>query len=161
MLTTRLITNGVRPADRVIVALPRSVDLIVAIVAVLRAGATYVPIDPTYPTARNRAIALAARAQAVIGASNLDGLHDIGIEVDLEDLDGADQGDRVELPASALDNAAYIIFTSGSAGSPKGVRLTHANLAASVIASVDAVDHVHEDRWLAHLPGVDGAVHGR
>ena len=134
MLAHRLVAVGVRPSDRVVVTLPRSVELVVAIVAVLRADAAYVPLDPTYPTARNRSIALASDARAVIGELDVDGFQGNGVVVDLDDLSTAQPDEHGELPPPDIDGPAYTIFTSGSTGEPRGVTVGHRELAISTAA---------------------------
>ncbi|KMS88014.1 hypothetical protein ACZ91_28265 [Streptomyces regensis] len=94
--------RGVRPGDRVGICLPRGTDLVVAVLAVWRAGAVYVPLDPEYPADRLRFI-VADTAPAVV------------------------LGDRA--PADP-DGRAYILHTSGSTGRPKGVVVGHARLTA-------------------------------
>ncbi|MFI9288333.1 amino acid adenylation domain-containing protein [Streptomyces werraensis] len=112
-----LIDRGVRPESPVAVRLPRSADLVVALLAVLKAGATYVPIDPDHPRSRIDHIVEDARPVLVLDADTLAG------------------ADRAAHPATAPtvtvrpDNAAYVIYTSGSTGRPKGVSVTHRGLA--------------------------------
>ena len=121
--------RGVGPGRFVGLVLSRSVDAIVAIVAVLKSGAAYVPVDPGLPSAR-LAFVLADAAPAVVissaeFANRLDGFAGAVIDIgDLDDLAGA-AVDAV-LPVPGPGDAAYVIYTSGTSGVPKGVGLTHA-----------------------------------
>jgi amino acid adenylation domain-containing protein len=105
--------RGVGPEDVVGVQLPRSPDVIVALLAVRMAGAAYLPLDPTYPPARIRAMIEDSGARLVIG-------HDLDV--------GAD-GPAIEPVARHPRSAAYVIYTSGSTGTPKGVVVEDAALA--------------------------------
>ncbi|MFI9721796.1 amino acid adenylation domain-containing protein [Streptomyces sp. NPDC052396] len=114
-----LIARGAGPEDRVAVLLPRSVDLVVALLAVWKTGAAYVPVDPGYPAGRI-AYMIEDAAPTVV----LDG------PVDTRGLAEDDLTDA-ERPVP-LDPAhpAYVIYTSGSTGRPKGVVTEHRALAA-------------------------------
>jgi amino acid adenylation domain-containing protein len=143
-LAARLRAASVEPGDRVIVCVPRSVDLIAAIVAVLRVGATYVPIDPTYPEARIRLIAELAGAEvALVGEP--------GRSLTRTDLVVGERrgavADPVDVPPVAGDDIAYVIFTSGSTGTPRGVAVSHDRLAASTAARFAVYDQ-HPGRFL-------------
>lgn len=100
-----------------VVCLPRSTDLVAAIVGVLRAGAAYVPIDPTYPADRIELIA--AKAGAEVGLVEASHEHQLARPLVMADLG------RPALPRSAPtpgpNDEAYVIFTSGSTGEPRGV----------------------------------------
>ncbi|MEV1085171.1 amino acid adenylation domain-containing protein [Streptomyces sp. NPDC050211] len=109
--------RGVRPESLVAVRLPRSADLVVALLAVLKTGSTYVPIDPEHPRSRIDHILEDARPTLVL---------------DADALAGADCSDYpATAPRTAVrpDNAAYVIYTSGSTGKPKGVAVTYGALA--------------------------------
>lgn len=115
-LARYLIAHGVGPEDPVGLELPRSADLIVAQLGVMRAGAAYVPIDPDYPPARRAYLAADSGAAIVLTSA---------------DLATADHDDdsRTPLPASDPDRLAYVVYTSGSTGEPKGVMVDHRSLA--------------------------------
>ncbi|WP_019925198.1 non-ribosomal peptide synthase/polyketide synthase [Nocardia sp. BMG111209] len=126
-LARALNARGVGPDSVVAVALPRSVDLLVALVAVLKAGGAYLPIDPAYPSDR-LAFVLADADPVVIvtdaGSENM--LPDNAIpRIHPATADGADSAPVVLRPG----NLAYVIYTSGSTGVPKGVAVTHGNVA--------------------------------
>ncbi|HZM75594.1 MAG TPA: amino acid adenylation domain-containing protein [Candidatus Limnocylindrales bacterium] len=109
-LAHKLIASGCGPGDLVAVCIPRSLELVVALLAVLKSGAGYVPLDPEYPQER-----LAFMAS------------DAGVSVVLRDLDAVSPVDQLGDPparASAGD-VAYAIYTSGSTGRPKGCPNAH------------------------------------
>lgn len=116
-----LIGRGVGPGRRVALVLPRSADAIVAIFAVLKTGAAYVPIDPAVPEARIAFVLDDAEPIAAITTAGLaDRLDGHGLlVVDVDDPAVAGQPSTA-LPAPAPDDIAYLIYTSGTTGTPKG-----------------------------------------
>ncbi|MFB9905655.1 amino acid adenylation domain-containing protein [Allokutzneria oryzae] len=117
-LTGRLRARGAGPETFVAVALPRSVEMVVAVLAVLKSGAGYLPLDPDYPADRLRFMVEDARP--VLGLGRVPG----GVPV-LE-LDG--DGPIADGPAAQVTNPAYVIYTSGSTGKPKAVVVTHSGI---------------------------------
>ncbi|MGW4207274.1 non-ribosomal peptide synthase/polyketide synthase [Lentzea sp. NPDC004789] len=111
---------GAGPGDLVGVVLPRSADLLVALVAVLKSGAAYVPVDAGYPA--SRIALLTSGTRAVITPESFEGLERFPAE-------------RLNVPVHAR-SAAYVIHTSGSTGTPKGVVIEHASLAAYLAEAV-------------------------
>ena len=132
----RLADLGIGRGDRVLVAMPRSVELMAAIVGVLRAGAAYVPVDPSYPEERIAAIVRAAGASATLTAPGMEPPSADGpvLIVDAGEGRQARPGPRPTLHSPTGDDIAYVIFTSGSTGTPRGVPVTHRMLAASTTA---------------------------
>ena len=114
-LAGSLRARGVGPEVTVAIQLPKSPEAIVAILAVLRAGGAYLPLDPAYP--EERLAWMAADARAVLTLKEVNEVHPVAAP--LQDL--------VVPPASP----AYVLYTSGSTGRPKGVVVTRAGLAAS------------------------------
>ncbi len=149
--------RGVGSGRRVAVLVPRSVETIVAIVGVLRAGASYVPIDPGYPpdrialalTTSGASVALVGSGTEPVVATGLDaiavGRTGIGGRPWPADDRTTDQPTRADRPAGfGPGDEAYLIFTSGSTGTPRGVPVTHGHLTASTNA---------RDRVYPHPPG--------
>ncbi|MEV6280757.1 non-ribosomal peptide synthase/polyketide synthase [Nocardia sp. NPDC051832] len=131
LLARELISRGVGPDSVVAVAVPRSVELIVAMVAVLRAGGAYLPIDPAYPSERLAFILTDAAPVVVLTDQATAGILP-GTTIPhlyLDTLEYAAAAERVDRDAVRPHNLAYLIYTSGSTGVPKGVAVTHHNVA--------------------------------
>ncbi len=128
-LARYLIERGVGPEERVALALRRSIDLVVAMYAVSRAGGAYVPVDPDQPAERTNYIL--ATAEPVCVLTNAEAGFDsvasvISLdEVELAGFSAAPVTDRDRLAALRPEHTAYVIFTSGSTGRPKGVAVSH------------------------------------
>jgi amino acid adenylation domain-containing protein len=120
---------GVGFGDRVAIALPRSVEAVVAILATLRVGAAYIPVDPAYPAQRIQRMLEDADARLLVASSSLPA--DVANNIDRLHI-GSSASSPAELPdiqGSANAGTAYVIFTSGSTGRPKGVAVDHRSLA--------------------------------
>src|SRR5262249_43406823 len=113
-IARRLAAAGVRPGDRVALALERSAGMIAAILGVLKAGAAYVPLDPAYPAERLAFAREPSGAALLLTAGALEPLPPASPR-------------RLEVPADPSP-PAYVIYTSGSTGQPKGVVVSHANV---------------------------------
>ena len=129
--------HGAGPGSHVALLFERSAEAIVAIVAVLKTGAAYLPIDPMYPMVRIAAILADAAPLAAITTAGLrPRLHGCDVAV----IDVADPQirayPRTALPAPAADNIAYLIYTSGTTGVPKGVAISHHNV-TQLMGSLD------------------------
>ncbi|MGC0365274.1 amino acid adenylation domain-containing protein [Rhodococcus sp. 27YEA15] len=131
-LARKLVELGVGPESLVAVVLPRSVELVVALLAVVKAGGGYLPVDPSYPSERIAFTLADARPVVVLGSADLAfGTEVPVVDVISEDFSGygasalTDTDRRGQLQA---DNVAYVIYTSGSTGRPKGVAVTHRNV---------------------------------
>ncbi|MBK8231196.1 MAG: non-ribosomal peptide synthase/polyketide synthase [Candidatus Eisenbacteria bacterium] len=116
-----LLSLGVRAEEPVLLALPRSIDLIVAILGTLRAGAAYVPVDPEAPPARVERMAADLAARHRIENGGEPGTWSVASVL-------ARGVEPRPLPSPAPDQLAYVMFTSGSTGAPKGIEITHANV---------------------------------
>jgi len=138
-LASVLADRGVRTGSFVGVHLERSVELVVALLAVLRAGGAYVPLPPSYPRERLRAMLEDSHAAVVIGSQrSREALASVSAAV--IPVDGApleEPRTEPEVPVASTD-LAYLIYTSGSSGTPKGVPVSHANLVHSTRARLAA-----------------------
>ncbi len=150
-LAHHLITGeGVNKGDRVALLLGRSSHMIIGILAVLKAGGIYVPLDPAHPEGRIRHIIEAVEPVAILTQS--DYMFDLGYyggKIYVADLQQATLTEEVSNPAIAIENeeACYIMYTSGSTGTPKGVVATHKGV-ARLVKETDYIQITHEDRLL-------------
>ncbi|MCP2052623.1 UNVERIFIED_ORG: amino acid adenylation domain-containing protein/non-ribosomal peptide synthase protein (TIGR01720 family) [Pseudomonas fluorescens] len=138
-LAHALIARGVGPEVRVAIAMPRSAEIMVAFLAVMKAGGVYVPLDIEYPRDRLLYMMQDSRAKLLLSHTNAlqqlpvaEGLETLAIDR-TEDWTGySDTAPSVNLDG---DNLAYVIYTSGSTGMPKGVAVSHGPLVAHIIAT--------------------------
>ncbi|MFF3525449.1 amino acid adenylation domain-containing protein [Streptomyces rubiginosohelvolus] len=126
--------SGIRPGQLVAVILPRSVDLVVAQLAVQQAGAAHLPIDPDYPEDRIAAMLQDARPAGILTHGALADRYPDAL---LTDAPTRQTPLRVSDAAVTPDHPAYVIFTSGSTGRPKGVITPHRGLAALATAQAE------------------------
>ncbi|WP_460724205.1 non-ribosomal peptide synthase/polyketide synthase [Nocardia heshunensis] len=164
LLARRLIACGVGPETLVAVALPRSLELVVALLAVIRAGGGYLPIDPEYPSDRIAYMLDDARPSCAITSSALDSRlpEDLPV-IDIDALDwdvAAPPFSASERSAAPLpDNIAYVIYTSGSTGRPKGVQIPHRNVAQLFANTASRFGFGSSDVWtLFHSYAFDFSV---
>ncbi|QJD80156.1 non-ribosomal peptide synthetase [Spirosoma rhododendri] len=126
-----LLASGVRQGDIIGVAVDRSPDMLIALLAILRAGAAYLPLDPTYPQDRISFMVADSGAKRVLVSRNYQGrLRGQTTELVMEDTALAIAGYPTTAPAltHSGDSLAYVLYTSGSTGKPKGVLIEHRNL---------------------------------
>ncbi len=143
---------GVGPEVPVALCLRRSLDLVVAIVAVLKAGGAYIPLDPDYPADRLAFVLEDAAPPVVISQEELlphlpphEG-RTMCLDRDAPEIE-ARSGENLE-PLATPESLAYVIYTSGSTGQPKGVQVEHRNV-ARLFAATDAwFGFGPEDTWL-------------
>ncbi|WP_375462994.1 amino acid adenylation domain-containing protein [uncultured Methylobacterium sp.] len=135
-LARRLVRRGLRPEEPVAVAMPRGAAQIAIFLAIMRAGAAFLPLDPAQPPERSTAILKAAGVRLVVGAgSALDDLPALDGVAHLDAEESDETEDPVPMPALHPGQLAYVIFTSGSTGTPKGVGVAHGPLAMHVRAT--------------------------
>ncbi|MFI6645980.1 amino acid adenylation domain-containing protein, partial [Streptomyces sp. NPDC050504] len=149
-LARLLITHGTGPEHLVALALPRSTDLVVAVLAVLKAGGAYLPVDPDHPADRLAHLLADARptllvtTEAVAPEGNvprlvLDAPHTTGA---LDGLPSTDLTDSDRRGALLPAHPAYVIYTSGSTGLPKGVAVTHQGVVNYIARARHAYPHL-------------------
>ena len=121
--------RGMAPHDRIVVSLDRSFELIVALLAVLKAGCTYVPLDPDYPPERLRHVMGNAQPSAILTRATLQErfAECTAAVLCMDTLAAAVAANQVTAPTELItaEATAYVIYTSGSTGAPKGVQIPH------------------------------------
>ncbi|HEX6346257.1 amino acid adenylation domain-containing protein [Umezawaea sp.] len=142
-LAHALVERGAGPERYVALRLPRSTDLVVAVLGVLKSGAAYLPIDPSYPADRVAGMVEDTRPVAVLA--------------ELPDV--SDRPATAPEVALRPENPAYVIYTSGSTGKPKGVVVPHANVARLFSATDHWFGFGPDDVWtLFHSYAFDFSV---
>ncbi|WP_200215677.1 non-ribosomal peptide synthetase [Micromonospora coerulea] len=143
--------QGIGPGSIVGLCVERSAAVVVGLLAVLKAGGAYLPMDPGYPTDRLTYMVGDAGVSLVLTqAAELERLTGCPRVTDLDELlpQLPERDDRLVIPATPGD-LAYVIYTSGSTGRPKGVMVTHGNIVNHVRGSVLGVGLTAADRMLA------------
>ncbi|MCQ6244829.1 non-ribosomal peptide synthetase [Streptomyces malaysiensis] len=170
-LARLLVERGAGPERFVALALPRSLDLIVALVAVLKSGAAYVPVDPDYPAERIRHILADARPAMLLTTADVTEALPPDDDTPRLPLDAPDtraalagHSDRDLTDAERLApltglNTAYVIYTSGSTGKPKGVLVPHEGIVNRLLWTQARYGLDASDRVLQKTPsGFDVSV---
>lgn len=128
-LAARLVTQGVRAGDVVAVHIERSIDVVVAMLGVLEAGAAYLPLDPADPVERRAFLVADTGATAIVGGDDVPEaiVTAAGRRIPVPSLEAAYATASGTTPAVAVGpgDRAYVMYTSGSTGTPKGVAVTH------------------------------------
>ncbi|MFD3698352.1 amino acid adenylation domain-containing protein [Streptomyces sp. NPDC058646] len=149
----RLRAAGAGPGTLVGLCLRRGTDLVVSMLAVLRAGAAYLPMDPSYPAARLAHMVHDARPVLVVvhaGSRAAAPAETTLLDLDLgSDAVAAPVDPAAEPHAASPDSPAYVIYTSGSTGTPKGVVVRRRNLDNFLVAMDDVVGAGEPVGWLA------------
>ncbi|QBG88211.1 amino acid adenylation domain-containing protein [Xanthomonas oryzae] len=162
-----LIALGVRPDDRVALCLQRGIGMIAGMLAILKAGAGYVPVDPASPQQRLAFILEdSAPVALVTDACTLPSLPSVSCPIIDLDLDGAGHDELARQPQSnpspvglSPAHLAYVIYTSGSTGKPKGVQVEHRNVTRLFSATQDWFGFAASDTWaLFHSFAFDFSV---
>ncbi|SDG65576.1 HAD-superfamily phosphatase, subfamily IIIC/FkbH-like domain-containing protein/amino acid adenylation domain-containing protein [Lentzea fradiae] len=142
-LAHRLIASGLQRGQRVAVVLPHGAPLVITLLAVLKAGGAFVPVDPAYPADR---------------VANMTRVAGIVLTIDGE-LPADDQPTHAPAVGVHPDDLAYVVFTSGSTGVPKGIAVTHRGVVNHNLATVEVFGLTAADRVL-HVasPGFDATI---
>lgn len=151
-LANYLVEQGVQPGDRVGVLLPRSAELLVALLAIWRAGAAYVPLDPIYPTERLSYMLTDSAAKVVLTVTETTASLPSEarvIHLDQQQAEIAQRASQFDKTLVSAEQLAYVIYTSGSTGKPKGVAVTQRNLMNFLVAMRDGLGFSADDHLLA------------
>lgn len=137
-LAAALGTQGIGPGSRVAISVGRSLDMVVGLLGILKAGAAYVPVDPEYPAERRRYVLADSGAGAIVAhAATVRAFAESDVPVVRVDVvEAGATPTRVKHAPVLPDALMYMIYTSGSTGKPKGVRVPH----RTVVAFLDAMD---------------------
>ncbi|WP_157514315.1 non-ribosomal peptide synthetase, partial [Nocardia concava] len=160
-LARDLAAHGVGVESLVAVGVSRSLDLIVALLGVLKAGAGYVPLDLGNPPQRLESLLAETDPVCLVTTTADCAALPAGsrpcLMVDRAEYREAD--DEFTAPAAGPDNLAYVLYTSGSTGRPKGVSVTHRNVVAMLTAAKDLIETGHTDVWaMFHSAAFDFSV---
>ena len=145
---------GVGPETIVAICMERSLDMMVAVMGVLKAGGAYLPLDPTFPPDRVAFMLQDSDARVILTQQRLiNRLGDsraIVVSLDESDLDhyATDSAETATSNSPAAYSLAYLMYTSGSTGTPKGVMVEHRNV-LNFFAGMDRVVGIEEGVWLA------------
>ncbi|MGQ4618130.1 amino acid adenylation domain-containing protein [Nocardia sp. R7R-8] len=138
-----LIRRGAGPEKIVGLRLGTSVEFIVASIAVLKSGAAYLPVDPTYPSERIEYLLADAAPEIVLDGAGL-----AAAESEASSLPERNPVDADRIAALRPTNLAYVIYTSGSTGKPKGVPVPHEAIAEHLVSFTAEWDLTPDDRML-------------
>ncbi len=152
-LARRLRKQGVGPETVVAIFMDRSIDMVVAMLGVLKAGGAYLPLDPGFPPERVAFMLADSDTQVVLTQQRLrnriENSHAVVISLDEADVDRHTTESDVSPGANpAAYSLAYLMYTSGSTGTPKGVMVEHRNL-LNFFAGMDRVVGIEAGVWLA------------
>lgn len=148
-LAHHLIALGVKPGDRVAVCLQPSIDISVALLAIWKTRAVYVPIDPTFPEALIRGILHETAPSALLTQSLLADYAGLASLPRVCMDEPLPSGLTAAAPAlgGTLEDVAYILYTSGTTGQPKGVVATHQNLHHHIASARERYGFTRDDRF--------------
>ncbi|MCA1634100.1 MAG: amino acid adenylation domain-containing protein, partial [Acidobacteria bacterium] len=155
-LARHLRTLGVGPEARAGVCMQRSIEMVVALLGVLKAGAAYVPLDPEYPRERldfmleDSQVSVLLTQQALLDTLSPQTARVVALDSDWHVI-SEQSGDALRLEMSA-EHPAYVIYTSGSTGRPKGVVITHRAISNHMLWMSDEMPLDAEDRVLQKTP---------
>ncbi len=148
-----LISQKVKPGDKIALALDRSPELVICLVAIMKTGAAYIPVDPTYPKKRIEHVLADASAKFLLTSSLYkDHFTSENIqEILLDDI--AEQASKCPVADATVvvkgSDLAYIIYTSGSTGKPKGISIEHHSLTNFLLSMQKAPGITSSDKLLA------------
>ncbi|QKN67397.1 non-ribosomal peptide synthetase [Amycolatopsis sp. WAC 01375] len=160
-LARRLVAHGIGPERLVALAMPRSIEFVIAVLAVHKAGAAYVPVDPDYPEERKRQMLDDTSAHCLLSLPGQD-VTGAPVVLSVEREPGRAEPNLADEDRNGPlrpDHPAYVIYTSGSTGRPKGVLVTHRGIPNLADDYVRRQELGPESRLLAFAsPSFDAAV---
>ncbi|MGO4615838.1 amino acid adenylation domain-containing protein [Nocardia sp. 2YAB30] len=150
-LARKLVALGAGPETLVAVVLPRSLDLVVALLATVQAGGGYLPVDPAYPVDRIAYLLSDADPVCVVTTAGTPLPAEAPVleldRIDLSDIDDSPVTDRDRRSPLRPGNVAYVIYTSGSTGRPKGMQIPHRNVVTLFANTRSLFAFDHRDVW--------------
>jgi amino acid adenylation domain-containing protein len=147
-----LIDQGIKPGDKIGLALDRSAELVISLLAIMKSGAAYVPLDPGYPKKQIGYMLNDSSATLLLTSKSYQNKFAGDVrEIILEDIRGKISGLSTADPSVAVNGSdlAYVIYTSGSSGKPKGTQIEHHSLVNFLYSMKKVPGISQEDRLLA------------
>ncbi len=161
-LAHHLIDLGVEKESLVVICLERSLEMIIGILGVLKAGAAYVPIDPAYPDSRKEFIIKDTKSNIILTQHHLKGnFSQSGTSVVCLDTYAdklADKKTCSPIVDITAENLVYVIYTSGSTGQPKGVQIEHQSVTNLIKGQIKYVQHPVKRFLFTYSFAFDGSV---
>lgn len=144
-----LVDNGIKEKNVVAVAVEKSSDFIASVIGILKAGCTYLPLDPTLPEDRIQYMIVDSKASCVICKKEDEIAYggDINIVILEEMIYELEHIPDNGFHKISADNAAYIIYTSGTTGNPKGMVIEHRNVTSLILNNLPLFDFTVDDVW--------------
>jgi non-ribosomal peptide synthetase component F len=153
LLANHLLRLGVGPEKIVAICMERSLELLVVLLGILKAGAAYLPLDPQGPRNRTMGILEDASVSVVVTQSQSAALFDDvtipTVFVDGDDFVSAGIDCEVPVVPRRSNHLAYVIYTSGSTGTPKGVQIAHRSLTNCLLSMIARLEVKRDDQFLA------------
>lgn len=150
-LASLLVEKGIRTGDVVGLSVDRSLEMIIALIGILKSGATYLPLDPKYPVERVEFMLKDSSTKVLLTSKTYKGRYHINArEIIVEEIwPLLNQYNKNNLNQPDFNALAYILYTSGSTGNPKGVKISHQNLINFLSSMKNLPGMDHNDRLLA------------